>query len=641
MRFEHPPFLWLLLPALAVLGAFLLWSWRTRRRLIAQFVSARLLPTLLQDAAPGRLQLRLWLLLGAVGLLLLALSRPQLGFSYEEVRSRGLDIVVAIDTSRSMLATDIAPNRLRRAQLAALDLKRIARADRVGLVAFAGGAFLQCPLTLDDEAFRQSVEALDVSVIPQGGTALAEAIQSALGAFKEGNDNHKVLVLFTDGEDHDGQALETAKTAAGQGLRLFTVGVGTPNGDVLRMVDASGRSEFIKGPDGNAVRSKLNEALLRELASVTGGFYLQLSGAGTVSMLYERGLQPLPRSEQAAQRVRRYHERYQWLLAAAILLLLAEMFVPERRPAPRPAARTPSARTVAGVLACLLALPLSTAAGPAGARKQYEAGQYEASRKQYEALLKSRREDPRLHFNAGTAALGEGDFEAATDHLNAALTSPDLQLQQRAYYNLGHARYRLGQDAAAPDKKQEQWQEAVKQFESALKLDPADADAQHNLEFVRKQLEELKQQQQQQQQQNDPKDQKDRKDEKNQEKNEPKQDPQKQDQQQQQKDSSKKDESQKQDSAKPDEQKDKEQQGKPEDKKEEPKRGQQAQPQEKEKDKDQGNPAEPEGAPQTATLRMKPEDAIRLLETLKADEKNMPFRPILRTNRQERVFKDW
>src|SRR5213075_493561 len=112
-----------------------------------------------------------------------------------------------IDTSRSMLATDVAPNRLRRAQLAALDLKRLARTDRLGVVAFAGSAFLQCPLTLDDDAFRQSVESLDVNIIPQGGTALSEAIQAARSAFKEGNDNHKVLVLFTDGEDHDSEAM--------------------------------------------------------------------------------------------------------------------------------------------------------------------------------------------------------------------------------------------------------------------------------------------------------------------------------------------------------------------------------------------------------------------------------------------------
>ena len=151
--------------------------------------------------------------------MLAALAGPRWGFTWEEARQRGLDIVVAMDTSRSMLARDVAPNRLEKAKLAAFDLMRQAKEDRLGLVAFAGAAFLQCPLTLDDEAFRQSLEALNVGVIPQGGTALSEAIRTALGAFSKGNNNHKALVLFTDGEDHDEDAetMAAAQQAADAG----------------------------------------------------------------------------------------------------------------------------------------------------------------------------------------------------------------------------------------------------------------------------------------------------------------------------------------------------------------------------------------------------------------------------------------
>ena len=180
------------------------------------------------------------LAVAAVTIVLLALARPQWGFDWEEARQRGLDVVVAIDTSRSMLAADIPPNRLARAKLAALDLKRLARADRVGLVAFAGSAFLQCPLSFDDEAFRQSVNALDVNIIPVGGSAIAEAIETARAAFKEKNDNHKVLVLFTDGEDNDGRAVEAAEAAAKDGMRIFTIGVGSANGELLRIIDGKG-----------------------------------------------------------------------------------------------------------------------------------------------------------------------------------------------------------------------------------------------------------------------------------------------------------------------------------------------------------------------------------------------------------------
>jgi Ca-activated chloride channel family protein len=182
--------LWLLLVFPPALAAFFWWSWRQRQQLLTQFVEARLLPNLLSGLSPARRKFRLGCITFAVVLLIVALARPQWGFSWEETKQRGLDIVVAIDTSKSMLAEDIAPNRLARAKLAALDLMQQAKSDRLGLVAFAGSAFLQCPLTIDDAAFRQSVEALDVNIIPQGGTAVAEAINTARKAFKEG-DNYK------------------------------------------------------------------------------------------------------------------------------------------------------------------------------------------------------------------------------------------------------------------------------------------------------------------------------------------------------------------------------------------------------------------------------------------------------------------
>jgi Ca-activated chloride channel family protein len=162
---------------------------------------------------------------------------------------------------------------LQRAKLAALELMQRARSDRLGLVAFAGTAFLQCPLTVDDAAFRQGVESLDVNTIPQGGTALAEAIETTMTAFKEG-DNYKVLVLMTDGEDHDSGALEAARKAAKEGLRIFTIGIGSAEGELLRIKDAKGRTDYIRDEDGNVVKSHLNETLLRQMAGASeGGFY--------------------------------------------------------------------------------------------------------------------------------------------------------------------------------------------------------------------------------------------------------------------------------------------------------------------------------------------------------------------------------
>src|SRR5688572_32264680 len=258
MRFEHRELLWYTLLLVPALIAFFWWSWRKRRQLIAQFVQSRLLAHLTVGVSARRQKWRMALLVVACVVLMVVLARPQWGFSFEEARQRGLDVIVAIDTSRSMLAEDVAPNRLARAKLAALDLKRLARTDRVGLVAFAGGAFLQSPLAFDDEAFRQNVNSLDVNIIPQGGTAIGEAIATARAAFKEKNENYKVLIIFTDGEDHDGKAVDLAKDAAKDGLRIFTVGVGTPNGELLRVSDGKGRTDYVRDEQGNVVKSRLD-----------------------------------------------------------------------------------------------------------------------------------------------------------------------------------------------------------------------------------------------------------------------------------------------------------------------------------------------------------------------------------------------
>ena len=221
MRFEHPQILWLLLVAPPALALFFWWSERVRQRLLTQFVDQRLLAQLTVGISLTRRKWKYVFVLLAVALLIMAIARPQRGFDLEEVQQNGLDVVIAVDTSKSMLATDIAPNRLQRAKLAALELMQAAKVDRLGLVAFAGDAFLSCPLTIDDTAFQQSVQALDVNSISQGGTAIAAAIDTALETFKE-KGNHKALVLFTDGEDNDEGALAAAEKAAKAGLKIFT-----------------------------------------------------------------------------------------------------------------------------------------------------------------------------------------------------------------------------------------------------------------------------------------------------------------------------------------------------------------------------------------------------------------------------------
>jgi Ca-activated chloride channel family protein len=442
-----------------------------------------------------------------VALLVVTLARPQHGFDLQEIEQRGLDIVVAVDTSKSMLATDIAPNRLARAKLAALELMQKAGTDRMGLVAFAGNAFLECPLTIDNTAFQQCVQALDVNAIPQGGTAIAAAIKTALTAFKE-DSRHKVLVLLTDGEDNDTGALEAAQNAAKAGLKIFTIGIGTAAGDLLRVTEANGNSDYVRDEQGNVVKSHLNEALLQQIAGATGGFYLPLRGANAIDTLYDRGLAPLPKTEGKERLVRRYHEQYHWPLALAMLLLLAELFLPERkrktndsevrssgfsRSVP-PEGGTPNktAPATAAMMALLL-LPVAVNASPASALREFKSGYYTNAMQEFERLAQANTNDLRLIFNAGAAAYRATNFDTALNAFQAATLSPDLKLQQQAHYNLGNTLYRLGELKFEPDTEgltalEENWQRAIKSYEHAAQLNTNDTDVAYNLAFVKTQL---------------------------------------------------------------------------------------------------------------------------------------------------------
>jgi len=505
MTFAHAHFLWLLLIVPTAMIAFFWWSARARRKLMTQFIHARLLPSLVAGVSTSREKIRAALLILAVVFLIVALARPQWGYHLEEVKQRGLDIVVAIDTSKSMLAEDIAPNRLTRAKYAALDLMQQARSDRLGLVAFAGTAFLQCPLTIDDSAFRQSVSSLDVHTLPEGGTALAQAIETAEKAFNE-NDNYKVLVLFSDGEDQDSDALAAAKKAFEGGMKIFTIGIGSTEGELLRIKDQNGKSDYVRDENGNVVKSHLNEKLLREIATAAGGFYLPMRGASTVDTLYAQGLAPLPKSESQEKWVKRAVDRYHWPLAIAIVLLITEIFFPERKPdkrvrgsglkrADNAEGKTSNraAATAVAVISLMLAAGNATAS-PSSALKDFKAGKYAEAQKEYERLAKEdKKDDLRFTFNAGDAAYRGTNYDTALQLFTSALASQDVNLQAAAYYNIGNTQFHLGAQAKDLDAVEELWKQAEKSFQNALAINKNDADAKHNLEFVQQNLQAIAQ----------------------------------------------------------------------------------------------------------------------------------------------------
>lgn len=657
MHFGVQAMLWVALLVAPCLVAFFVWAWRRKQAAMAAFVPVRLFETLLLGYSARREKIRFVLLGLAVFFTLLALAKPRWGFALEEVQQRGLDMVVAIDTSRSMLAPDLPPNRLERAKLACYDLLKQARTDRLGLVAFAGSAFLQCPLTFDNEAFRLSLSAVDTKIIPQGGTALAEAIRTATEAFKTEENNYKILILLTDGEDHDSGAVEAAKEAAKHGVKIFTIGVGTPGGELLSYTDENGQQAYIRDDAGNIVRSKLDENMLREIATVGGGFYLPLSGAKTMETLYEKGLAPLPKSESSSKFIRRYQERFQWPLAVVIVLLLIEWLL-QTQPEHDAKKLKTSSVTAANGHKVAVAVSLiwiycasSLSASPATAERAFQSGDYKSALQEYQQLLKEHPDDPRLHYNAATSAYRAKDYETAVRGYDDALRTPDLELQRDAYYNRGNTRFRQGEKTDKLEDKQQLWEESLSDYERALKLNPQDKDAGFNRDLVKRKLEELKKQQQQQQKQNgDKKDDKQNKDDKDQ-----KDQKQKQNQQDKKNQSSKQDQQQKQNGDKQQQQS----QQKKQDEKDQSKNGQQKTDPQKEQSqqaKQQGdqNPSKP-GQDQQAKNQqgqgqkpgqqkpdgkqggqammaqgngeMTPQQAKQLLDAIRAQEKALIFQP--------------
>src|SRR5258706_4559645 len=249
------------------------------------------------------------------------------GFHWEEVRGEGIDLVVALDTSKSMLATDVAPNRLARAKLAVQDLLAELQGDRIGLVAFAGSAFVQCPLTLDQNAFGESLDAVEVGLIPRGGTNLTAAIDASLAAFEGHQGSHQALVLITDGEDHEGKVEEAVKHATERGVKVFTVGIGTAEGELIPT-----GGTFLKDRKGQVVKSRLDEETLKKLAIDTDGVYLHAAGTDLgLSALYREHIATMEKRELESTLERRYEHRFQIPLALALVLLVFEQVLGERR----------------------------------------------------------------------------------------------------------------------------------------------------------------------------------------------------------------------------------------------------------------------------------------------------------------------
>ncbi|MEO6774014.1 MAG: VWA domain-containing protein [Kofleriaceae bacterium] len=455
--------LWIGAAACSVLALLMVRAARARRRAIRRLAAAG--PE--TSVAGARRWLRDGLALAGAALACLALARPQAGYHWESSPRKGIDLMFAVDTSKSMRAADLAPDRLTRAKLAVADLVRTFDNDRVGLVAFAGDAFVQAPMTADRTVFLEALDALDVDTIPTPGTDLASAIRAADQAMKSEPDHAKVLVLLSDGEDLAGDALDAARAAGKHGLVIYTVGVGSRAGALIEVPDGHGGKELVRDDAGQPVRSHLDETMLASIARATGGAYEPLGADGRgLDQLYALARARLPQQTTAGTQRKVYAERFQIPLAIAIACLLAGFAIGDRRG--RGARRVGTL----GVMLVVLAVPAVAGAGAPTPLVQ------------------------------GATAYGKRDFTAAQKQFEAALHTPDVARQHDAYYDLGDARYRAGEATAAKDRAATiaTWKQAIAAYDAAVALAPLDGHARFNRNFVAIKVAQLEQQQKQDQQ---------------------------------------------------------------------------------------------------------------------------------------------
>ncbi|CAK8716829.1 VWFA domain-containing protein [Candidatus Electrothrix gigas] len=531
--------LWLLIGLITCLAMFIftLFNTRLKKKELKKFVAPKLLQGLTGNVSSSRRQLKNVLFIFGIACLFLALARPQYGEQWIEVRQKGIDILIGVDVSKSMLVQDIKPSRLGRAKLAIRDFVSKLEGDRVGLLPFAGTAFLMCPLTTDYEAFNASLDTLDVGSIPKGGTDIGLAIRKGKEVLSN-EANHKIFVLVTDGEDLSEYAVQAAKEAKKDNMVVYTIGVGTPEGELIPVASQGQVGRFIQDAQGQFITSKLDEQTLTTLAETTGGLYAPLGSTGQgFDTIYEKKLSLIPQEEHEQRRRKIPIERFPWPLAAAVLVLSIDFLVTGRRssrslhlPSVKTAGRRKRRVTETGGIGgrmrilLLMLIPTATVSvllvlgvtllqvqqtWASEGEELFQAGDYAGAESYYQQSLEEdkahSKEHPILYFNLGGALYRQQKYDQAAVAFTQALTTNDLSLQEQSYYNRGNCQFFLGAAAQAEDKDQalQQWNEAKKSFEAALKLQPEDKAAAHNLKMIKQKLEQLKEEMRQSGQQCD------------------------------------------------------------------------------------------------------------------------------------------
>ena len=496
-RFEDPIYLWLLvlIPILALIRFI---SYRNQKKRLRKFGEPALLKELMPDVSRFRPSVKFWILQGALALLVLMLARPQMGTKISQEKRVGIETIICMDISNSMLAEDIVPSRLDRSKMMIENLVDHFSNDKIGLIVFAGDAFVQLPITSDYVSAKMFLSSIDPSMIATQGTDIGRAIDMATHSFTPEEGIGRAIIVITDGENHEGGAVEAASAAKDAGMRVYVLGVGSSKGSPIPI---PGTDDYMKDNTGNTVMSALNEQMCKELAQAGGGAYIHVENNSAAQDQLDNELDKLSKKETTATLYSEFDEQFQAFGLLALLLLVLEICILDRR---NPLLKNISLfgkKKRAAAMLCLLLVVASASAQMTDRQyirqgnKQFRSGDYANAEVSYRKAIEKNAKNPQAAFNLGNALMAQKKDSAAVEQFEGAARLETNPLRKaQAYHNMG-----------VICQTHKMYGEAIEAYKNALRLNPKDDETRYNLVLCKHQKQKQDQQQNQQGGDNDKK----------------------------------------------------------------------------------------------------------------------------------------
>jgi Ca-activated chloride channel family protein len=479
LRFQNPNYFPFLIVVAIVVGLFLLYlNWKKRQ--ISKIGTSAIVQQQFLGFIPARATFRFVLVTLSVVFCILGIANLQKAGSQETVEKKGIDVMIALDVSKSMLATDITPNRLTRAKQLIERLTDKMSNDRVGLVIFAGKSYLQVPLTVDYRALKLILQSINPDMVPTQGTVISDAIALANKSFSSKEKKYKSIILISDGEDHDEKAINEVKNAVENGVVIHTIGVGSPDGVILNQ---PGSNQPKVDASGNPVITKLNEDELINIAQNGNGTYTLLNNPDVVAQKINSELSHMEQRNIGSVVYANYISYFQYFLGIALLLMIIEFFIPKSKSKSSKSSIHP--KNAISMLFIFLIISNITLAQNAkqsiiNGNKQYAAAKYNEALSLYtkSAISKDSNLSSIGNYNLGNTLYKKNQFDSAKIAYEQALKKmPNNVQKSQTNYNLGNVLM-----------EQKKWQEAIEQYKSALRKNPQDLDAKYNLAYAQKML---------------------------------------------------------------------------------------------------------------------------------------------------------